>query len=361
MNERVTAVRNDKVTSLAVSDLLVGDVVLIQTGEVVPADLKLLEASDLVVDEFELTGEIMPVEKHVTPEADTLVFEGSTVLRGHGRGVVIATGENTEYGKVLKQSSQYDEVENLPIVKKRHFLALLLLLVPVLLVRLRPYDNHELIYIAYGSLALSFLLIKNREVLRFILIRQRRKGLLRRHIFLRGNMVLDEMGKVDLFCFDKTGVLTSRDMKVRQVFIGGESSTGAKFYLTGRDIDKMSLSEVARQSEYISVFTRLTPSQKGTVVRAFQQRGHRVAMVGDGANDVIAFRFADAGLSFFEQSSPLARRTAKVLINDITDVLLVIRTAAHIREQVRLIALFTRVIFLAMLFASIYFSVKGLL
>ena len=220
----VTAVRNDRVISLAVSDLQIGDIVLIQTGEVVPADLKVLEASDLVMDEFELTGEIMPVEKHVFAEGDTLVFEGSTVLHGHGKGIVIATGENTEYGKVLKQSSQYAEVENLPFFRKRYLLALLFL-APALLVRFRAYEDHELIYIMYGLLALSFLLVQSGELLRLILVRQQKKKLLKHNIFLRGNAVVEEMGKVDLFCFDKTGVLTSRDIKVKQVFIGGETST----------------------------------------------------------------------------------------------------------------------------------------
>ena len=147
----------------------------------------------------------------------------------------------------------------------------------------------------------------------------------------------------------------------RRVAAQSGIGNGAKLYLTGRDIDKMSLSEVARQSEYVSVFARLMPSQKGTVVRLFQQRGHRVAMVGDGSNDVTALKVADAGISFFEQSSPLARRAAKVLINDLADVLLVVRMAVHIREQARLVAFFTRVIFLALLFASVYFSVKRLL
>jgi len=111
------AVRKGMIVNIAADDLRVGDLVLIQTGDIVPADLKLLEALDLEVDEFGLTGEIMPVPKYVEPETDIRVFQGSHVLRGHGKGVVIAAGEDTEYGKILKQSSRYIKDEKIQLLK----------------------------------------------------------------------------------------------------------------------------------------------------------------------------------------------------------------------------------------------------
>jgi Ca2+-transporting ATPase len=124
----------------------------------------------------------------------------------------------------------------------------------------------------------------------------------------------------------------------------------AEFYLTGRDIEKMPLSEVAKQCEYISVFTRLSPSQKGIITRSFQQRGHRVAVIGDGTNDVIALKSADVGISFVERSSPMAKRVAKILINDLTDILRVMETARHAHRQVGFIAACITLIFLMLLF-----------
>lgn len=79
-----------------------GDVVLLQPGDLVPADLRLFEATGLEVDEFELRGEIMPVIKKVNGN-DAIAFKGSKVIRGTGKGYVIATGEQTEYGKYSKQ------------------------------------------------------------------------------------------------------------------------------------------------------------------------------------------------------------------------------------------------------------------
>ena len=222
--DMVTAIRKDGVVNIAADELQRGDLVLIQTGDIVPADLKLLEALDMEIDEFELTGEIMPVQKRVEPEADVLVFQGSHVLRGHGKGVVIATGENTEYGKILKQSYQYNKVEEFHFIKKSYF-AVLLLLVPVLLVKLKPYGNHTLIYLTYGILALLLLLLQNSELYKWILRRHQQKKLFRHNIFLHHDRVLDEISKIDVFCFDKTGVLTSRDIKVKEIFLGGGNTS----------------------------------------------------------------------------------------------------------------------------------------
>jgi len=115
----------------------------------------------------------------------------------------------------------------------------------------------------------------------------------------------------------------------------------------------MGFADIAWQSAYVSIFARLLPSQKGVLVRLFQQRNHTDAMVGDGANDVIALRAADVGISFVEHSSPLARRVSKVLINDVADLLVLIRSARRLRWWVRFLTLL-RVAVLLALFMGLY-------
>lgn len=563
--DMAAAVRKGRVISVAADKLRHGDLVLIQTGDIVPADLKLLEASDLEVDEFELTGEIMPVRKQIQSETDILLLQGSNVLRGHGKGVVIASGEATEYGKILKQTSLPNKTEEIRFVKKAHF-ALLFLLVPALLVRLKPYGDHTQIFMTYVILALLLLLLQNGKWSKFILMQHQQRQLFKRNIFLRYAGVLDEIGEIDLFCFDKTGVLTSRDVKVKDIYLCGVNSSidsgairnqetgnliltgcalcndlayhetmartnpldralmsyaeengmtieqslsryqriyqkpfnseerymacgfndsrggkaiyfakgdpdvllkkcrsyvtttgerrsldfsflstvrprvasmsddgsvvialacgesaivtppasyaflclfqlenplkaetkkvllqlreegirnviltgdrketamrvgaetglqhAANFCLTGKSIERMPLFEVARQSEYVSVFAALLPSQKGVIVRLFQQRGHRVAMVGDGTNDAIALKSADVGISFIERSSPLAKRAAKVLINDLKDILLVMDAAHRVHRQAKWLAVGTTLVFLAILLGGLTlpFSMGG--
>jgi Ca2+-transporting ATPase len=112
-----------------------------------------------------------------------------------------------------------------------------------------------------------------------------------------------------------------------------------EFHLTGTHMARMGFADIAWQSAYVSIFARLLPSQKGILVRLFQQQNHVVAMVGDGANDVIALRAADVRISFVENSSPIARRVSQVLINELADLLALIRSARRIRWWVRFLTL----------------------
>jgi len=198
----IAVAREAGVVQIDAEELQKGEVVLLQTGDIVPADLKLLEASDLEVDEFELRGEILPVPKHVYPETDSLLLRGSRVLGGHGSGIVTATGEDTEYGRILKQSSQHKECEAIRFGKTPHFI-IPLFLVPVLLIRWKSHGDHAALIVIYAILALLLLLLQNGEWLKSTLMKYGRKRLFKRSIFLRYAEVLREIDGVDVFCFDK--------------------------------------------------------------------------------------------------------------------------------------------------------------
>jgi P-type E1-E2 ATPase len=113
----VTILRDGKLTNIDTDSLYKGDLVVLQAGDIVPADLKLVEASGLETDEFDITGEIMPVIKKVD-EQDGILYMGSRVTRGTGRGRVIATGERAEFGKVSKQSWEVGKPYQLKLFDK---------------------------------------------------------------------------------------------------------------------------------------------------------------------------------------------------------------------------------------------------
>jgi P-type E1-E2 ATPase len=135
----------------------------------------------------------------------------------------------------------------------------------------------------------------------------------------------------------------------KQAGIGLDSS----YCLTGKHIANMALQEIGRQAADMSIFARLLPWQKGVLVRVLRQGGNRVAMVGDGPNDTVALRVADVGLSFLENSSPLARRVSRILIHDLSDVLLIIAGAKRIERGLKYLLLF-RVIALISMLSGLY-------
>ena len=150
-------------------------------------------------------------------------------------------------------------------------------------------------------------------------------------------------------------IMLTGDRPETAMAIGKQAGIGldSSYCLTGKHIAQMALQEVARQAAYVSIFARLLPSQKGVLVRLLQQTGDCVAMVGDGANDTVALRAADVGLSFLESSSPLAKRVSRILINDLSDVLLIIAGAKRIKRGLKYLLLF-RVIALISMLSGLY-------
>lgn len=148
-------------------------------------------------------------------------------------------------------------------------------------------------------------------------------------------------------------VLLTGDRSETAVKIAREIGLADKsdYCLTGKSMEKMDLSEIARQSDYVSVFARLSPSQKAILVRSLQQRNNCVAMVGDGANDALALKVADVGISFLDNSSPFAKRVSKILINDLADLLVVIQSARRIKWRIKYLTILRSALLALMLLA----------
>jgi Ca2+-transporting ATPase len=119
-------VRNGKSIMIPTSEIVVGDIVYLEDGAIVPADIRLLETNNLKVQEASLTGESLPVEKNATeifsediPLGDrkNMCYSSSIVSYGNGMGVVVRIGMNTEVGQIAKMLNDQQEVET-PIKKK---------------------------------------------------------------------------------------------------------------------------------------------------------------------------------------------------------------------------------------------------
>lgn len=555
----ITVIKDGELINIKAGCLAKGDIVVLQAGEFVPADLKLIEAKWLTADEFELTGEIMPVTKTVDDTGSRLLM-GSRILSGTGKGIVTATGQQTEYGRVNAQVLKQTRPYAFRFFQKKYLL-LLSLLAPAFVISLLQPSSPLPAIACYAMLSAAFLVLQNDELVWHMVLSRALKALEASRIQVRDIYALGDLDAIDTMCFDKTGVLTTRQMDVKSVFAAGRtfgadaplpetqvsyliraacalcndvsifektehanavdralisyaekkglairetflnakqmadkpldsenrymacsfaledgaaykfakgdpeiilkmcrgylSDTGTEklgsdfrlslkssidaisergstaialacsknadlekddytflcllelenklqrnarevikelterkvrcimltgdrsetavrigeacgiadrqhIYLTGRTIERMDLAEVVRQAAYCSVFARLMPSQKAVLIRLLRQKGHAVAMIGDGPNDGLALKAANIGISFIYNSSPVARRLSAILINQLDDLPVLFRTAQKIRKRTkRLHALRIAVIIAALL--VLYACVFGLL
>jgi Ca2+-transporting ATPase len=217
----------DMIVNIPDDDLRTGDVVLVQAGDLVPADLNLLEASGLEVDEWELTGEIAPVVKTVGAE-DVFLYRGSRITRGHGKGLVIAAGEDTEYAQILNQRWE-QRTPKPPALITRRALILLLLLLPPDVMALRHYDYSIFVYALAALLAVVIVLLQNSELFTYVLTSNTVRRLVEQNIQVRDVAALNVIGDIDIACLDKTGILTTLAIAVKQVHFVDETPDRAWF------------------------------------------------------------------------------------------------------------------------------------
>jgi len=212
-------------------DLLVpGDIVLLEAGDKVPADLRLLQAHGISVQEAILTGESVPVEKHTAPVAaaaplgdrSCMAFSGTLVTSGQGRGIVVATGAATEIGRI---SGLLSEVETLttPLVEQMgvfaKWLTLLILLIAALLLVFGYFvEHHDFREMFMAVVGLSVAAIpEGLPAVLTITLAIGVQAMARRNAIVRRLPAIETLGSVSVICTDKTGTLTRNEMMVAAV------------------------------------------------------------------------------------------------------------------------------------------------
>jgi magnesium-transporting ATPase (P-type) len=216
--------------SILGENLVPGDVVLLEAGDKVPADLRLFTAHGLLVQEAILTGESIPVEKHINPVADEasigdrscMVFSGTLVTSGQAKALVVATGQNTEIGRI---SGLLTEVEVLttPLVEQINVFAkwltiLIFMIATLLLVYGYFVGHHDFTEMFMAVVGLSVAAIpEGLPAILTITLAIGVQAMARRNAIVRRLPAIETLGSVSVICTDKTGTLTRNEMMVASV------------------------------------------------------------------------------------------------------------------------------------------------
>ena len=223
-----TTVLRDAVRRRIDSALLVpGDIVLLEAGDRVPADLRLIEANGLRIDEAILTGESVPSEKDVAPVASdaplgdrsAMAYSGTLVTGGTGRGIVVATGLKTEIGRITGMLSKVETITT-PLVRQmndfaRWLTVIILLFAAVLLAY--GYFVGQLPFVELFMIVVGLSVAAIPEGLPAVLTITLAVGvqaMARRNAIIRRLPAIETIGSVSVICTDKTGTLTRNEMMV---------------------------------------------------------------------------------------------------------------------------------------------------
>lgn len=225
--------RSGEVVVVPSRELVVGDVVVIETGDSVPADLRLTEATNLKVQEAALTGESLPVEKNTAPLDEELpigdrvnmAFGSCSVTYGHGRGVVVATGTESEVGKIAAMIQSVPEVKT-PMQEKLDKLGKVLAVAAlaicgVIFVVGLLYGNPLLeMFMTAVSLAAAAI-PEGLPAVSTIVLAMGVQRLAQRNAIVRNLPSVETLGSTTVICSDKTGTLTQNRMTVTKVYVDG--------------------------------------------------------------------------------------------------------------------------------------------
>ena len=221
------ALRDGKHKKIPSSELVPGDIIFLEAGNMIPADARLLSSAGLKVDESSLTGESAAIEKHSdktfpeqTPLGDrtNMIYSSSTVTAGHGSAVVTATGMNTEVGKIASMILSTEQAET-PLQKRLaeagKILALMVLIICAVLFFIGIFQGIPMVTMFMTSVSLAVASIpESLPSVVTIMLSLGVQRMVKQNAVIRKLPAVETLGSATYICSDKTGTLTQNHMTV---------------------------------------------------------------------------------------------------------------------------------------------------
>ncbi|OGP96051.1 MAG: ATPase [Deltaproteobacteria bacterium RBG_16_47_11] len=241
LSPTITVLRGGKEEEIPSKELVPGDILLLEAGDKIPADARLIEIHSLKCDEAPLTGESLPVGKNIKPLSEdvrvsdrkNMVFTGTTVAYGRGKAVVTSTGMNTEFGKIAEEVTSV-EAEKTPLEKRTEeigkwlgiiALAICFFVAGVSIIREVLGGRIDLPFIVTMVIfAIALAVAAVPEALAAIVTGALAIGMhqmAKKNALVRKMPAVETLGCTTVICSDKTGTLTKGEMTIRKVFTNG--------------------------------------------------------------------------------------------------------------------------------------------
>ncbi len=228
-------IRDGRVVEISAKKVVVGDVVLLAPGDRTPADIRVAYSNELEVDESQLTGESLPVRKgsYVVkmPGSDervqpNIIYWGSSIMEGHGRGVVIAVGKSVRFAQILGEAEAKDEGKS-PLEKEMGRFARTVLLLTIALLIMVFVLSYFRGYDWQASVALTVNLFvavipEGLPMIATLILVTAAVRMARQKSLVRRLSAAEMLGNIDVILTDKTGTLTLGQLELRHVWLSGK-------------------------------------------------------------------------------------------------------------------------------------------
>ncbi len=260
MNLKAVIKRNGKIIEINAEQLVPGDIILLEEGAKIPADIRLIEAVSLEAIEASLTGESLPVKKQTNKlnkginlaERTNMLFSGTIISRGKGKGIVTATGMNTEIGKIAGMLQEQKEPptllqKRLAVLGKWIAIATIIICIIVffsqIILHLEGITEKEITEAFMTAVSLAVAAIpEGLPAIVTISLALGIQRMVKKKSLIRRLPAVETLGSVDVICSDKTGTLTKNEMTVREIYFSGKKIkiTGEGYQTKGNFISETS-------------------------------------------------------------------------------------------------------------------------
>ena len=227
--------RDDKIIVINTKELVPGDIIYLESGETVPADIRILSCEGLKVDESALTGESVPVQKSsdvlknnlILQEQKNMLFLGTSITNGKSTGIVVSTGKNTEIGKIALSLNENDRIETplqlkiKELSKKITFIVFIILIFIFILALINKYTILEIIMLC-SSLAVAAI-PEGLPTVITITLSVGISNLAKKKTVVKQMQAVETLGAIDIICSDKTGTITQNKMTVKEEYVIDEN------------------------------------------------------------------------------------------------------------------------------------------
>lgn len=222
--------RGGQEMEIPASEIVPGDLVLLDAGARVPADIRLFQAASLAIDESILTGESVPAYKDIVQHEggmECIAHQGTVVLSGRGRGVVVATGDSTRLGK-LGQKLCSISLSTTPLERNLEHLgsalSIMTVVICVLLFIVGCFQHRDLFQMLQISISLAVAAIpEGLPVVATLALALGTQRMVKLNALIRKLSAVETLGCTQIICTDKTGTLTQNQMSVSHIVIGGRT------------------------------------------------------------------------------------------------------------------------------------------